>query len=280
MRVYRNNVAALNNSPRPYLPEWFVRELTAFGGTDTVTGKPMLRVVHGQDRDSMEFRGGEWRVRYLLGWAKCDFHQTMRGQQIEIGGVKTHIETPLIGSIKKKEAVGSPYYFVEPFIPTRWMCSEEYWEEHIRWERINPTINTPQRDETAIQRVLQSGNVDGIVEAASSTLYRTDIMGPYPRNGFYGAGWRLLNHDFSPASPNQKSLDEIKVHYTNWLADRQLTAQQILDREAEFDRVQEEYEAEQFKKDLVAAIRDIKLQVLGHSVSLPGAKVGAGLDAR
>lgn len=250
MRVYRNNVAALNNSPRYEVPDWFVKELTAMGGRDTLTGQPMLRIVFGQSRESMEFRCGEWRFRYLLGFANCEFTQTMKGREIEINGKRTTMQTPLVGVIKKREPVGSPYYFIEPFVPAHKLCSKEFWDSNIRW----------------------------FFNSENAAL--EDIMGEYPSRGYYKPGWRLVNSDFSPAKPSQKVLDEIKIRWRAMMADEAMTPEELVAREDIWDKEQEAKEAEQFKEDLVAAIRDIKLQVLGHSVSLPGAKVAAGLDAR
>src|SRR5215471_10138102 len=109
MKKYAQELSRLNNAPRHEKPKWFDKELADFRGYDSLTGKPRYRCVFGQDPETMIFRCGKWRFKYLLGVAHQDIRLALRGQPIEVAGEKVYIDTDLIGVKHLAEGVGSPY---------------------------------------------------------------------------------------------------------------------------------------------------------------------------
>lgn len=147
LQKYEQELARLNNEPRPYLPDWFVRELNRIGGRDSVTNKPNFRIVWGQNKEAMKLHvvGGvaTWRPTYLKGY----YTQVIRL------GIKGQMINPVI---EKHEPVGMPCYFIEKYIPAR-KISQEYWEAN-RW-------------------YIAPDDIMGV--------HKEDVMGPYPSEGHY-----------------------------------------------------------------------------------------------
>lgn len=120
--AYNRELARLNNEPRPYLPDWFVRDLTEIGGRDTVTNMPNYRIVWGQDREAqkmyVEHGVAVWRPNYIKGYFTQLIRLSIKGQMI----------APVI---EKSEPVAMPCYFLEKYIPAR-NITQKLWEG-IRW---------------------------------------------------------------------------------------------------------------------------------------------------
>ncbi len=110
LEAYNRELARLNNEPRPYLPDWFVRDLTSIGGRDTVTNMPNYRIVWGQDKEAMkmfvENGSAVWRPNY---W-RFNYTQLIRLS------IKGQMIAPVI---EKSEPVAWAAYFLEKYIPAR-----------------------------------------------------------------------------------------------------------------------------------------------------------------
>ena len=222
LEPYNRELARLNNEPRPYLPDWFVRDLTSIGGRDTVTGMPNYRIVWGQDKEAqkmyVENGVAYWRPNYIKGYYTQLIRLSIKGQMI----------APVI---EKSEPVAMPCYFIEKYIPAR-NITKDLWES-IRWfyndqgQKEDLMGPFPERGHYVEYLCLQDPETKEIIKPCQTVLNELkERLGLIEESGINKLSPRELNERILKAKKEQElqadlsylvKLRDIRRHYKRGL---------------------------------------------------------------
>jgi hypothetical protein len=178
----------------PPVPEWFRRELSQIGQRD---GKPMFKLVDGQRE--MRWRNGKMDVKHLLQHSDVPAYVPVIRQVFRraIFGTEDYKLYPSWAAAQKDaasnlaedieftnhlstRAVGRACWIIEVYISPDELGYEEW--ENARYADLQ---------------------VKGVFQ-------KVDVLGPFPRDGYYVYAFSVLDEEGKAISPGERTLEECK----------------------------------------------------------------------
>lgn len=246
----------------PPVPDWFRRELSQVGQKD---GKPIFRLVDGQRE--LKWRNGKLDVKHLLqheevpayvpvirqvfrrldsATAKYKFYTSWQAAKND--GLATLGEEVDYTNTITTRAVGRSCWIIEVLI-----TPEEVGYEN--WE---------------ISRYAEM-QVHGVYQ-------KVDVLGPFPRDGYYVYCMSVLDDEGDAMPPNQRTLDECKRRWQLMNGDQESLEQAIKDHYEKVEKF-EKKEAARLSDSLIQFHGDLGMRKFYHgAVGYQPGKIMEGTD--
>lgn len=181
----------------PSIPDGFINRLSAL---ETYGGKPMFRLVDGLRE--LKWRNGKWDVKHLMQnngkpcyvkVSKTRFRRKFHGSdkflifrsQTEAKAAKVAGLSTVIEHATKEYTVpvGRPCWVVEVYISPDNICFDTW----------------------------QANRFDYLEKNGISQ--KIDILGEYPRDGYYAACFDVVDDEGNAVSPSERTLDECRRRF-------------------------------------------------------------------